>query len=223
MSSKRVIIASIAMIGTEIASELSGFGITAVVRPEFSGEIPEDTGAVVIDNSTGEMEEVIKNISYKRNIFARTFVLTDAEDPMVYEEGSALFISSKLGAESISKIVEFCINPAYDMDKVIKKSLYDLGFLSNLRGHRYIREAIKIILDNPKSACNMHKDVYEIIGKMHGCNKNAIERSIRYSIETAYGRDKGGSFENFFGPLHRRPTNSEFLTCFVEQMQMKKA
>lgn len=216
-----IIIASLAAKeATEIAAEMSVVGLDAVVRPEVSGEIPENCGAIVIDNSTGQMEESVKSVSQNFGITSRLFVLTGEDEPAVFEEDGILYISAKLGAKNIGGIVNFCLNPMRKIDNIIKKMLFDLGFLSHMRGHRYIMEAVKIALADHKALYNVNKNIYEAIGEKHGYNKLAIERSIRKAIETAYDRDTR-SFEKFFGCLRGRPTNSHFISTFVEKLLMK--
>lgn len=222
MLKKNVIVASLATKeAVEIASELSAFGMHAVTRTEISGKIPQDADAFIIDNSTGEQVESLKNVSTNFGISSRIFVIEGGEEPAVFEENNVLYISSKLGAKNISGIVNFCLNPMFEIDNVIKKMLFELGFQPRMRGHRYIIDAVKIILDEPKKAYNVNKNVYEAIGQMHGYNRLAIERSIRTAIESAYYRDTKGKFIEFFGCLDHRPTNTEFLSVFVERLMMK--
>lgn len=205
----------------ELAHELSIFGMNAVVRPNFSGEISTDVDAVVIDNSTEEMTEVVENALQSFGVCSKIFVITDKKKTEVFEENDILYIPSETSAKFISEIVNFCLNDEHNFDNIIRRMLYDLGFVSNLRGHRYIMDAIKIILDEPKKAYNFQKNVYTPLAEMHNCNLTAIEKSIRNSIEVAYDRDTTGKFKKFFGCISQKPTNAEFLSRCVDKIMMK--
>lgn len=219
MESKKIIIASIAMKGTEIASELSGFGLHAVTRPDISGKIPHDTDAVVIDNTTGELSETVKKVT-ESPLDLRTFVLTNEGKSMIFEEGGALYISDKIDAKSVSEIVRFCTNSNRDIEKSIKKMLLNLGIFANFRGFRYIVDAVRIVLENPESIYSVTKKVYPAVAKLHGRGTASIEHSIRTAIETAYDNDTEGKFADFLGYMAQKPTNSEFISCCAERILM---
>lgn len=211
---KNVLVASLAVKGTEIASELCGFGMNAVTRREISGKIPE---VLIVDNSTGEMSETVKNIKGKSDI--KTFVLADCDG--ISEEDGALYISSKIDAKSVAEIVRFCTRESGDIENVIKKMLLKMGFFAYLRGYRYIVDAVKIILENPEATYNLNAEVYPTIAKMHDRSKISVERSIRNAIEIAYDRDISGRFDDFFGCKVQRPTNAEFISLCVEKILMR--
>lgn len=220
MNNKSIVVASLATKESiEIASELSAFGMTAVVRRDIP-EIPQSTDAVIIDNSTGEMVECVNKISRSFGRSAKIFVITGGESE-VFEKNGVLYIPPNMSAKNIAGIVDFCLNPIRQLDHVIKKMLFDLGFMSHFRGHRYIIDAVKIIVDAPEKAYNMSKLVYEPVGEMHGYDWHAIERSIRKAIEVAYDRDNNGKFVEFFGCLDHKPTNVEFISTCVEKILMK--
>lgn len=220
MKNKNVIIASLAMKGTEIASELSSFGLHAVTRADISGKIPRDTDAVVIDNTTGELSETVKKVAENLGMESRVFVLTNEGESMIFEENGILFISSKIDAKSVSEIVRFCTNSNRDIENCIKKMLFNLGFFAHFRGFRYIVDAIKIVLENPDAIYSVTKTVYPVIAEKHGRGLASIERSIRNAVETAYDNDKEGRFADFLGYMTQKPSNAEFISCCVERILM---
>lgn len=217
MKDKNILVASLAVKGTEIASELCGFGMHAVARPEILGKIPENTEVLIVDNTTGEMTETVKNVTAKSDVATRIFVLTGDEKSGIFEENGVLYIPD---AKSVVEIVRFCTG-RNDVENVIKKMLLKLGFFAYLRGYRYIVDAVEIILENPEATYNLNAEVYPTIAKMHDRSKISVERSIRNAIETAYDHDISGRFNNFFGYKVQRPTNAEFISLCMEKILMR--
>lgn len=66
------------------------------------------------------------------------------------------------------------------MEKRIRQELFDLGIHSNMRGYMYIIEAVKAYEFNVRL-----EDIYKDIAQKHNTTKSAIERTIRYAIDSA--------------------------------------
>ncbi|MDE6102711.1 MAG: hypothetical protein K2F73_07030, partial [Ruminococcus sp.] len=71
----KMLIKSQNAVGTEIASELSG-SICAITRHNFSSEMLENNNAVLIDNTTGDMDEASESLILSGKTDAKIFVLT---------------------------------------------------------------------------------------------------------------------------------------------------
>lgn len=221
MSKKNVLITSLSVKGTEIASELCSFGMHAVTTRDTKLEkIPDDTQVVIIDNPTGELEEAVKSVTQKFDLNLKKFVITELEECMTLKKDGVLYISSEMDKKSLIEIVRFCTSTPHETENLIKRMLLSLGFFPNLRGYNYIVDAVKIILENPEAIHNMNQTVYPAIAKIYNRSKVSVERSIRSAVETAYDRDIPHRFNDFFGYKTMRPTNVEFISLCVEKIRM---
>lgn len=102
-----------------------------------------------------------------------------------------------------------------DAETVIRKLLVELGVPGNIRGHRYLVEALKIAYHEPDIIHEMTKRFYPRVAEKCNTTGNRAERCIRHAIEVAWERMDLDTMEHHFGctvnPDKGKPTNSEFL------------
>lgn len=80
------------------------------------------------------------------------------------------------------------------MKIIIEDKLLEIGITPNLKGFRFICEAIEMILNEPDiKICLM----YELIARKYNSKLFIVERNIRHCVQKASGENK--------------ETNSEFL------------
>ncbi len=209
-------------VGTEIASELSG-DICAVTRRNLSPEILEKNNAVLIDNTTDDMDEALESFILSGKTSAKIFVLTSDNEPFISDKNGVLFISKSLGTENICGLVRYCLNvgnPRKQAEKAVSKVLLNMGFQANLKGYRYSVESILLIVENPELAYSFNNGLYPMVAERHGVTQLSVERALRTSIELAYDRNYR-KFEEFFGYPLQKPTNTEFISFCAEKIRME--
>jgi two-component system response regulator (stage 0 sporulation protein A) len=113
-----------------------------------------------------------------------------------------------------------------NMDYTVSCTLKDLGMTPGLLGFGYLKEAVKLTMDDESV---VHKRVtkvlYPTIAKMFSTSSSRVERAMRHSIETAWNRAGGPSRaqiemlrESVNG--HRNvPTNTEFVATVVDYLK----
>lgn len=224
MNSKlKMLIESQNAVGTEIASELSANGIYAVTRHDFSVGMLEKNDAVLIDNTKNNIDEFIETAVLTGKTGSKTFILTNDIKPLISVRNEILFISQNLGTESICELIRYCLgvgNSQRQTEKYISKVLLGLGVQANLKGYRYLAEAVWMTIENPDSSYNFNHGVYPIIAKNHGTTPTSVERAVRNSIELAYDRNYR-KFEDFFGYPLQKPTNTEFVSFCAEKIRLE--
>lgn len=76
------------------------------------------------------------------------------------------------------------------MERRIRKELFNLGIFSNMKGYRYIIEAVK------QFSCSVTmKEILERIAESNGKSKNNVESAIRSAIKT--GKHELPAWENY--------------------------
>lgn len=218
----QILIKSQNAVGTEIASELSG-NLYAVVRRNISAENLEKSNAVLIDNTAEDMDETLESLILSGKTGVKTFVFTNDAEPLISDNNGVLFISAKIGTENISRLIGYCLNVenrCKQAEKAVSKLLLGIGFHTNLKGYRYITEAVALILENPDFAYSFNSRIYPIIAEKHGMTSESVERAVRNSIELTYDKNYR-RFEEFFGYAVSKPTITEFISFCAERIRIE--
>lgn len=218
----KILIKSQNAVGTEIASELSG-DIYAVTRRDFSTEMLEKSNAVLVDNTTGDMDEVTESAILSGKSRMKFFVLTGDSEPLIDNKNGVLFLSEKLGTANVSRFICYCLdtqNRRKQAEKSASEMLLYIGFQVNLKGYRYAIESVLMILENPEIAYQFNNALYPMIAEKHNVAPLSVERALRTSIESAYDRNQC-KFEDIFGYKLQKPTNTEFITFCAEKIRLE--
>ena len=74
-----------------------------------------------------------------------------------------------------------------EIDKTIDLLLTKMGVPAGLKGHKYIKEAIKIYLNSEKPQnLKLSEDVFGVIAKNNSTTCSIVERCIRQTIENLW-------------------------------------
>ncbi len=111
--------------------------------------------------------------------------------------------------------------PAEVGTKSVTTLLRDIGITPNLKGFRYLRLAISMVVENEAVIETVTKVIYPGIAKEFKTTPVRAERAIRHAIETAWERDSGETMKKIFNLPNniKRPTNSEFIGLAAEYLK----
>lgn len=107
---------------------------------------------------------------------------------------------------------------------VVVNTIHETGVTSNLKGYRYLVEAVRLQLSDPATYLygGITKTLYPAIAKKFCTTHTRVERAIRHAVETAYDRGDPVVWSKYFGySLSRKPTNKEFIATISERISMK--
>ena len=103
---------------------------------------------------------------------------------------------------------------------LISNMLRELNFPSNVKGFRYLQEAIAMLAKDPDQAIT--KELYFTLAKRHNTHHKSVERCIRTSIEKAWKYRNDALWQAWFSvggePIQERPSNGVFLACLVQRL-----
>ncbi|MCJ0117361.1 sporulation transcription factor Spo0A, partial [Clostridioides difficile] len=89
----------------------------------------------------------------------------------------------------------------------------------------YLREAIKMVIDNVELLGAVTKELYPSIAKKFNTTPSRVERAIRHAIEVAWSRGKVDTINQLFGyTVHNtkgKPTNSEFIAMIADKLRLE--
>ncbi|MCD8214809.1 MAG: sporulation transcription factor Spo0A [Clostridiales bacterium] len=108
-----------------------------------------------------------------------------------------------------------------DKKKQITSLLHDIGITPNLKGFRYLRSAITMVIEDEAIIEAVTKVIYPEIAREYKTTPIRAERAIRHAIETSWKRDEGETITKVFNlpKSAKRPTNSEFIGLAAEYLK----
>ena len=109
-----------------------------------------------------------------------------------------------------------------DMETQVTKVIHQIGVPAHIKGYQYLRDGIKLVVENSQKINSITKCLYPEIAKRFGTTSSKVERAIRHAIEVAWNRGKIENINNLFGTkiytANEKPTNGEFIALIADKM-----
>ena len=194
--------------------------------------LPELDGLAVL--------RTIKAWERKPLVLILTGFATPLAMTMTMEDGAAYFLSkpcpSKLIVERIrrfasfipekrEKIVEIRPKEQPNYDSEIAELLRELGISAQLKGYRYLQEAIlQTVLEGGKLQM-VTKCVYPEVARHCATTASRVERAIRHAVAVSWSRGDPELLRLCFGNSvtpNSKPTNSQFIAALSEHLLLER-
>lgn len=111
------------------------------------------------------------------------------------------------------------------LDSDITTIIHEIGIPAHIKGYRYLREAIMMVVNRVEFLAGVTKELYPTIARNHGTTPSRVERAIRHAIEVAWSRGNLEVLNLLFGHTVNRergkPTNSEFIAMVADRLRME--
>ncbi len=115
------------------------------------------------------------------------------------------------------------------VDKAIEERITNIfitvGIPAHIKGYQFLREAIKMAVDNPEVINSITKQLYPSVAKRFSTSASKVERAIRHAIEVAWNRGKIENINSLFGVKvynhNEKPTNGEFIALVADKMLLE--
>lgn len=108
------------------------------------------------------------------------------------------------------------------LDERISNIFISIGIPPHIKGYGYLREGIKMAVEDPHIINNVTKGLYPIIGEKFQTSASKVERAIRHAIEVAWNRGRIEAVNAIFGARvyigTEKPTNSEFIALVADKL-----
>lgn len=102
-----------------------------------------------------------------------------------------------------------------------------IGIPAHIKGYHYLREAVKMVLENPDVINRITKELYPGIAKRFSTTSSKVERAIRHAIEVAWNRGRLDNINQMFGyrvfSPDDKPTNGEFIALVADKVQLSRS
>ena len=109
----------------------------------------------------------------------------------------------------------------------ITNLLHQLGISANLNGYRFLREEIKMTVEDFSVINSITKELYPSVAKKFDTTPSRVERATRHAIEKAWNKGDPEILTKLFGYTidnqRGKPTNSEFIATIADKLILNTA
>ena len=113
------------------------------------------------------------------------------------------------------------------IDEKISNIFISIGIPASIKGYGYLREGVKMAVENPSIINNITKELYPKIAEKFETTPSKVERAIRHSIEVAFNKGRIDAINAIFGVRvyigTEKPTNSEFIALLADKLLLGAA
>lgn len=188
---------------------LDGFGVMDALRER---KIP----ARAIVTGTFADDEIVARVMAKG---ARYYLMKPLSPPVVAARAKEL--AADAGKATPAPAVREKRSPA-SLDEKISGIFISIGIPPHIKGYGYLREGIKMAVEEPSIINNVTKQLYPKIAEKFNTTASKVERAIRHSIEVAWNRQRVDAINAVFGVRvyigTDKPTNSEFIALVADKL-----
>ena len=181
--------------------------------------------------------EVISNI--KSKLQNCKFVVTSNLNSAVYvtkamEMGADYFMIKPVDTLNLVKRAKELMissnasksNNSKKLEEKITNIFLTVGIPAHIKGYQFLREAIKMAVNDPMVVNNITKKLYPGIAEVYSTTASKVERAIRHAIEVAWNRGKLDTLEALFSYTistgKGKPTNSEFIALVADTIRLQQ-
>lgn len=113
------------------------------------------------------------------------------------------------------------------LEERISKIFISVGIPPHIKGYQYLREGVKMAVNEPSIINNITKQLYPRIGEKYSTTASKVERAIRHAIEVAWNRGRIEAINSMLGIRayvgNEKPTNGEFIALIADKMLLEGA
>ena len=114
-----------------------------------------------------------------------------------------------------------------NLEERIANLFLTVGIPAHIKGYQYLREAVKMVMENPDLMGRITKELYPGIAHRFGTTSSKVERAIRHAIEVAWNRGRIEALDEAVGrnvcSLDDKPTNGEFIALVSDRLRIKES
>ena len=122
--------------------------------------------------------------------------------------------------------ISYTVTATRSIDDKLSNLFLSLGIPAHIKGYQFLREAVKLGLENPDSINRITKELYPTIARRFGTSASKVERAIRHAIEVGWSRGRVESLNRAFGcrvaTPEDKPTNGEFIALIADKLALEE-
>ncbi len=184
----------------------------------------------------------LRNRNKRINIIALSLPIGDEYVSLALRSGAKYYMVKPINIDALKRrILELFYAPEREvaqpsvmrfrmnrsMDEKIANIFISVGIPAHIKGYSFLREAIKMAIDNPDIINSITKKLYPDVAERFDTSASKVERAIRHAIEVAWNKGKIENINNLFGikvySSNEKPTNGEFIALVADKMLIESA
>jgi len=193
---------------------------------------------LIIPNGDGfYLIEEIKKLPNAPKVIVVSAIYEDSFIKRAFAMGVNYYMMKPVDYEMLNMRLNEVINVNEDQTKPVIKNkqleekitniFITVGIPAHIKGYQFLREAIKMAIDNPDIINSITKRLYPSIAERFETSSSKVERAIRHAIEVAWNRGKIENINTLFGirvySNNEKPTNGEFIALVADKMLIEGA
>lgn len=146
------------------------------------------------------------------------------------KEGASYYMVKPISLENLEeRLIDLhegaaAIDSEKQLDEKIANIFISIGIPAHIKGYQFLREAVKLAVDDPEIIASITKRLYPTIAEKFDTSSSKVERGMRHAIEVAWNRGKIENINNLFGlqiyGANDKPTNGELIALIADKMIM---
>lgn len=142
----------------------------------------------------------------------------------VYEAAGESLKAEAIGARMIGEVQKA---GSESLEERIANLFLTVGIPAHIKGYQFLREAVRMVIENPDLMSRITKELYPGIAHRFGTTSSKVERAIRHAIEVAWNRGRIEALDEAFGKnvcsLDDKPTNGEFIALVADRLSVERS
>lgn len=147
------------------------------------------------------------------------------------KEGASYYMVKPVSFENLEERIHDLVENKVEvfdrekqLDEKIANIFISIGIPAHIKGYQFLREAVKLAVDDPEIIASITKRLYPTIAEKFDTSSSKVERGMRHAIEVAWNRGKIENINNLFGlqiyGANDKPTNGELIALIADKMIM---
>ncbi len=156
----------------------------------------------------------------------RYYMVKPFDFPVLYQR--VMEIAGKRSPKTENMIsMPSASSPPRSLDERIAGLFLTIGIPAHIKGYQFLREAVKMVMDQSDMINRITKELYPGIGRRFNTTASKVERAIRHAIEVAWSRGRIEVLNQAFGnnvcSLDDKPTNGEFIALVADKLSLERS
>ena len=188
---------------------------------------------IVINEMDGfELLSKLNSLESRPKIIVNSALTLEGFINKAIQEGASYFMVKPVDKNVLGERIEQILgstpnsNVTSIKNKLLEEKISNIfitvGIPAHIKGYQYLREAIKLSIDNPDIINSITKKLYPTIANKFQTSSSKVERAIRHAIEVAWNRGKIENINSVFQlkvyDANEKPTNGEFIALVADKM-----
>lgn len=196
---------------------LDGYGVINALR---NNEFMSRPKVFMVSNLMGEgfISKALQN--------GADYYFIKPVDIDILKERAVEFLNAKITTQvrEVPNISRRAVT--HTLEEKIANIFISVGIPAHIKGYQFLRDAIKLVVNEPSMINNITKKLYPTIAETFETSSSKVERAIRHAIEVAWSRGKIENINKLFGfkvySVNDKPTNGEFIALVADKLMIER-